>query len=63
MQDNKTFQVRNIKWQTDGGEVALPTSASVECTDEASIADRLSDTHGWLVQSFEIIESGQADGA
>lgn len=63
MQDNKAFQVRNIKWQTDGDEVALPTSASVECPNEASIADHLSESYGWLVESFEIIKPGQVHGA
>lgn len=55
MQDNQIFQVRNIQWKTDGDEVALPSSASVECADKASIADHLSETYGWFVESFDVI--------
>lgn len=47
--------VSNIKWETDGYEVDLPTEVEVE--DEMSddeIADFLSDTYGWLVISFSL---------
>lgn len=54
IEENMIFDVINIKWETDGKKVKLPTSASVECWDEELIADRLSDTYGWLVNDFDI---------
>lgn len=48
--------VTNIIWETDGLENAgLPTEVEVEdgmADDE--IADYLSDTYGWLVNSFAL---------
>ena len=47
--------VSDIKWVTDGEVVELPTE--VEVDDDLSddeIADYLSDTYGWLVDSFSL---------
>ena len=49
------MKVSNIKWVTDGEVVELPTE--VEVNDDLSddeIADYLSDTYGWLVDSFSL---------
>lgn len=47
--------VSNIKWDTDGEIVDLPTE--VEVGDDLSddeVADYLSDTYGWCVESFSL---------
>lgn len=54
IEEKMIFDVINIEWETDGKKVKLPTSASVECWDEEDVANRLSDTYGWLVNDFEI---------
>ena len=49
------MKVSDIKWVTDGEVVELPTE--VEVNDDLSddeIADYLSDTYGWLVDSFSL---------
>ena len=49
------MKVTNIKWETDGVDVELPKE--VEVNDNMSddeIADYLSDTYGWLVDSFAV---------
>ena len=47
--------VSNIKWETDGEEIDLPTEVEVEDgLDDDQIADYLSDTYGWLVISFAL---------
>ena len=48
--------VTNIIWETDGLEnVDLPTEVEVENgMDDDEIADYLSDTYGWLVNSFAL---------
>lgn len=49
------MKVSNIKWETDGEVVDLPTE--VEVNDDLSddeIADYLSDTYGWLVNGFSL---------
>jgi len=49
------MKVSNIKWETDGEVVDLPTE--VEVNDDLSddeIADYLSDTYGWLVEGFSL---------
>ena len=49
------MEVTNIKWETDGEVVDLPTE--VEVNDDLSddeIADYLSDTYGWLVNGFSL---------
>ena len=62
----KTFQVTNIDWCIEpedcdnNAQVAneilatLPTECEVECEDEDMIADTLSDTYGYLVNSYNI---------
>ena len=49
------MKVTNIKWQTDGEDVNLPSEVEVDnhLSDE-EIADYLSDTYGWLVDSFSL---------
>jgi hypothetical protein len=47
--------VSDIKWVTDGEVVELPTEVDVD--DDMSddeVADYLSDTYGWLVESFSL---------
>lgn len=47
--------VSNIKWDTDGEIVALPTEVEVEDgLSDDEVADYLSDTYGWLVFSFAL---------
>lgn len=47
--------VTNIKWETDGEIVDLPTEVEVDNDmDDDEIADYLSDTYGWLVNSFAL---------
>jgi hypothetical protein len=49
------MKVSDIKWQTDGETIDLPSE--VEVNDNMSddeIADYLSDTYGWLVESFSL---------
>lgn len=49
------MKVTDIKWETDGEKVNLPSE--VEVADDMSddeIADYLSDTYGWLVESFSL---------
>lgn len=47
--------VSNIKWETDGEVVGLPTEVEVaDGLDDDQIADYLSDTYGWLVISFAL---------
>ena len=62
----KKFQVTNIDWCIEAedcdnnAQVAdeilstLPTECEVECEDEDMIADTLSDTYGYLVNSYNI---------
>lgn len=56
----RLVNLTNIKWDTDGEEVELPQSVTVEIDDsddfEASQdgADYLSDQFGFLVVSFEV---------
>jgi hypothetical protein len=49
----------NIKWETDGEEIDLPSSLTlpenVEPEEEA-INNWLSNTYGWLVSSYNIIQ-------
>ena len=64
--DMKKFQVTNIDWCIEAedcdnnAQVAdeilstLPTECEVECEDEDMIADTLSDTYGYLVNSYNI---------
>ena len=62
----KKFQVTNIDWCIEpkdcdnnpqvANEIleSLPTECEVECEDEDMIADTLSDTYGYLVNSYNI---------
>lgn len=47
--------VYDIKWDTDGEEINLPTEVDfAEEIEEDMIADTLSDIYGWCVESFEV---------
>ena len=47
--------VSDIKWQTDGEVVNLPSEVEVDNhLSDDEIADYLSDTYGWLVESFSL---------
>lgn len=54
-------RVYNIKWDTDGEEVNLPSEVTIDINDgvdlQYEIADHLSDEYGWCVfsYSFEIL--------
>ena len=50
------MKVTNIKWETDGEEVDLPTEVEVgdDLLSDDEIADYLSDTYGWLVIGFSL---------
>ena len=64
--DMKKFQVTNIDWCIEAEDCdnnaqvaneileSLPTECEVECEDEDMIADALSDTYGYLVNSYNI---------
>ncbi|MEB1902843.1 hypothetical protein VDR63_20280 [Xanthomonas campestris pv. campestris] len=52
----KAFYVRGIVWEADGKRPLLPAEATVECESEDGIADALSDTFGWLVSGFAVLE-------
>ena len=47
--------VTDIKWETDGEIVSLPTEVEVDDNmSDDEIADYLSDTYGWLVNGFSL---------
>jgi len=49
------MKVSNIKWETDGEIVELPTEVEVDDNlSDDEIADYLSDTYGWLVNAFSL---------
>ena len=49
------MKVTNIKWETDGVDVELPKEVEVDDNmSDDEIADYLSDTYGWLVDSFSV---------
>jgi hypothetical protein len=49
------MKVSNIKWETDGVDVELPREVEVDDNmSDDEIADYLSDTYGWLVDSFAV---------
>lgn len=50
------IKVTNIIWATDGEEcLELPSTVTINSEiSEEDIADYLSDTYGWLVESFEV---------
>jgi hypothetical protein len=47
--------VSRIKWETDDYEPELPNEVEVpDGLDDDEVADYLSDTYGWLVESFSL---------
>ena len=62
----KKFQVTNIDWCIESEDFdnnaqvadeileSLPAECEVECEDEDMITDTLSDTYGYLVNSYNI---------
>ena len=49
------MKVTDIIWETDGEVVDLPSEVEVaDGMDDDEIADYLSDTYGWLVDSFSL---------
>ena len=49
------MKVTNIKWETDGEVVDLPTEVEVEDgMSDNEVADFLSDEYGWLVNGFSL---------
>lgn len=49
------MKVTNIKWETDGEVVDLPTEVEVEDgMSDDEVADFLSDEYGWLVNGFSL---------
>ena len=62
----KKYNVTNIDWCIEPEDCdnntqvankileSLPTECEVECEDEDMIADALSDTYGYLVNSYNI---------
>jgi hypothetical protein len=47
--------VSKIKWETDGNTVDLPNEVEVsDGLNDDQISDYLSDTYGWLVESFSV---------
>ena len=54
----KNYYISNIKWDTTDSveeidEIILPSELLIEAEDEDSIADALSDKHGFCVESFD----------
>lgn len=57
------MEVTNIKWETDGEVVDLPTKVEVEDgMSDDEIADYLSDTYGWLVNGFSLPTDNEVEG-
>ena len=49
------MKVTDIKWETDGVDVELPSEVDVDDNmSDDEIADYLSDTYGWLVEGFAV---------
>lgn len=45
----------NIKWETDGYDVELPNEVQIpNGISEDEVTDYLSDTFGWLINSYEL---------
>lgn len=52
----KRFYATGIEYDLDGNEdPGLPTDMEVECEDEDLVADAISDSTGWLVESIDEI--------
>ncbi len=57
------YKAINIKWETDGCEVDLPSEVNIperfidkDGVDEEAVSDWLSDMSGWLHDGFEIVD-------
>lgn len=57
------YKAINIKWETDGCEVDLPSEVNIperfidkDGVDEEAVSDWLSDGSGWLHDGFEIVD-------
>ncbi len=51
------MKATDIKWVTDGEDVKLPSEVEIPAQledDEDAITDYLSDTYGWLVESYSL---------
>ena len=51
------MKATDIKWVTDGEDVNLPNEVEIPAQledDEDAITDYLSDTYGWLVESYSL---------
>lgn len=50
------MKATNIKWVTDGEDIELPTEVEIptEIEDDDAITDYLSDTYGFLVESYSL---------
>ena len=49
------MRVTNIKWETDGEVVDLPTEVEVDDNmSDDEVADYLSDEYGWFVNGFSL---------
>ena len=52
----KNYYIYDIEWDTDDmtqSELGLPSCVLLECEDEDAIADALSDTFGFCVETFD----------
>jgi len=53
----KKYKAVNIKWETDGHDVDLPSEIELPSyiiEEDYEVAEYLSKTKGWLVNSFSI---------
>lgn len=54
----KDIKISRIEWETDGVEVDLPKEvdlpSDIDVHDDYAIADYLSNTYGYLVESFSV---------
>lgn len=51
-------EVQDIDWDTDGEDVDLPSSVTMEVLDDVTdddIINQLSDEYGWLIKGVERI--------
>lgn len=51
-------EVQGIDWETDGEDIDLPSSVTMEVADDVTdddIIDQLSDEYGWLVNGVQRI--------
>lgn len=52
----KLFKATGIVYDTDGEQVTLPTTMTVECEGIEEVADAISDETGWLVETIGEIQ-------